>query len=114
MKHWIAVAACLMVAASAPALAQDKAKADEKKAAPAATAPKADEKKAAPAASAPKADEKKAESAKTAPRADEKKKQPTEKQKAQQDKMKACSKEASDKKLKGDERKKFMSTCMKG
>jgi hypothetical protein len=66
MKHWLAVAACVMAAASAPALAQDKAKA------------------------------------------------PTEKQKAQQDRMKACSKEASDKKLKGDERKKFMSTCMKG
>jgi hypothetical protein len=86
MKHWLAVLACVVMAAAAPALAQDKAKADEKKAAPAASAPKADEKKKAP----------------------------TEKQKAQQDKMKACSKEASDKKLKGDERKKFMSTCMKG
>lgn len=42
------------------------------------------------------------------------KKEPSEKQKAQQDKMKACSKEASDKKLKGDERKTFMSGCMKG
>jgi hypothetical protein len=40
------------------------------------------------------------------------KKPPTEKQKAQQDKMKSCSKDASDKKLKGDERKKFMSGCM--
>lgn len=114
MKHWIAVAACLMVAISASALAQEKAKADEKKAAPAATAPKADEKKAEPAKTAPKADEKKADAAKTAPKADEKKKEPTAKQKAQQDKMKACSKEASDKKLKGDERKNFMSTCMKG
>ena len=27
--------------------------------------------------------------------------------------MKSCSKDASDKKLKGDERKKFMSGCMK-
>lgn len=42
------------------------------------------------------------------------KKEPTEKQKAQQAKMKSCSKEASDKKLKGDERKSFMSGCMKG
>jgi len=42
------------------------------------------------------------------------KKEPTAKQKAQQEKMKACSKEASGKKLKGDERKKFMSGCMKG
>ena len=42
------------------------------------------------------------------------KKEPSEKQKAQQEKMKACSKDAGDKKLKGDERKKFMSGCMKG
>jgi hypothetical protein len=42
------------------------------------------------------------------------KKAPSEKQKAQQEKMKACSKEAGEKKLKGDERKKFMSGCMKG
>lgn len=31
---------------------------------------------------------------------------------AQQEKMTACNKEAGDKKLKGDERKKFMSTCL--
>jgi hypothetical protein len=111
MKNWIAAAVCLMLAASHLAFAQDKAKADEKKAAPAATAPKAEEKKAAPAATAPKADEKKA--AKTAKK-EQTKKEPTAKQKAQQEKMKACSKEAGTKNLKGDERKKFMSTCMKG
>ena len=33
-------------------------------------------------------------------------------QKAQQAKMKSCNKEAGDKKLKGDERKKFMSGCL--
>ena len=32
----------------------------------------------------------------------------------QQEKMKACNKEAGDKQLKGDERKKFMSGCLKG
>lgn len=32
----------------------------------------------------------------------------------QQDKMTACNKEASGKSLKGDERKAFMSTCLKG
>lgn len=32
----------------------------------------------------------------------------------QQDKMKSCNKEASDKGLKGDERKTFMSGCLKG
>jgi len=31
---------------------------------------------------------------------------------AQQEKMKACNKEASGKELKGDERKKFMSSCL--
>ena len=33
-------------------------------------------------------------------------------QKAQQEKMKTCNKDAGDKKLKGDERKKYMSTCL--
>lgn len=33
---------------------------------------------------------------------------------AQQDKMKACNAEAKTKELKGDERKKFMSACLKG
>jgi hypothetical protein len=32
----------------------------------------------------------------------------------QQDKMKTCNAQAGDKKLKGDERKKFMSDCLKG
>ena len=32
---------------------------------------------------------------------------------AQQEKMKTCNKEAKDKALKGDERKKFMSDCLK-
>jgi uncharacterized protein YdeI (BOF family) len=87
MKKLIA-AICFMFALSPLALAQDKGKSDEKKAAPAAEKPaKAAEKPA--------------------------KKEPTEKQKAQQEKMKACSGEASQKKMKGDERKKFMSECMK-
>ena len=41
-------------------------------------------------------------------------KKPTAAQKEQQDKMKACNKQASDKKMKGDDRKKFMSGCLKG
>jgi hypothetical protein len=40
------------------------------------------------------------------------KKEPTEAQKAQQEKMKACNAEAGEKTLKGDERKQFMSTCL--
>lgn len=89
MKKLIAVI-CFMLAASPLALAQDKAKGDATKAAPVA------EKSTKDAAKPAKA-----------------KKEPSEKQKAQQAKMKSCSKDASDKKLKGDERKKFMSECLK-
>ena len=32
----------------------------------------------------------------------------------QQDKMKACNKQAGDNGMKGDDRKKFMSTCLSG
>jgi hypothetical protein len=56
---------------------------------------------------APMKDEKKASTKKEAP------KEPTAKQKAQQERMKACNEQASDKKLKGDDRKKFMSSCLK-
>ena len=41
------------------------------------------------------------------------KKEPTAAQKKQQSRMKACNKQASDKKMKGDDRKKFMSDCLK-
>ena len=41
-------------------------------------------------------------------------KAPTEAQKKQQERMTACNKEAGEKKLKGDERKKFMNSCLKG
>ena len=39
---------------------------------------------------------------------------PANKGTAQQEKMKACNKEAGEKALKGDDRKKFMSGCLKG
>lgn len=39
---------------------------------------------------------------------------PADKKAAQQEKMKACNKDAGEKKLKGDDRKKFMSDCLKG
>ena len=42
------------------------------------------------------------------------KKEPSPKQKAQQERMKDCNKQAGEKKLKGDARKKFMSGCLKG
>ena len=45
---------------------------------------------------------------------DKAKKEPSEKQKAQQERMKGCNKQAADKKMKGDERKGFMSSCLKG
>ena len=40
------------------------------------------------------------------------KKEPSAKQKAQQERMKDCNAKAGDKK--GDERKKFMSSCLRG
>lgn len=46
--------------------------------------------------------------------ADAGKKAASPKQLAQQEKMKACNAEAKAKALKGDERKKFMSECLKG
>ena len=49
---------------------------------------------------------------KAAPAAEKAKKEPSEKQKAQQERMKGCNDKAADKK--GDERKKFMSSCLKG
>ena len=41
------------------------------------------------------------------------KKEPSAAQKAQQSRMTACNKQATEKKLKGDDRKKFMSSCLK-
>lgn len=54
----------------------------------------------------------KKDSAKSEAKKDEKK--PSAAQKEQRDKMKACNKQASDKKMKGEERQKFMSGCLKG
>jgi hypothetical protein len=44
----------------------------------------------------------------------EAKKEPTAAQKAQQERMKSCNDQAGAKKMEGDARKKFMSTCLKG
>lgn len=52
--------------------------------------------------------------ASTAFAAEEPKKEPSPAQKAQQEKMKKCNAEASEKKISGDERKKFMSGCLGG
>jgi hypothetical protein len=41
-------------------------------------------------------------------------KEPSAKQKAQQERMRNCNQQASDKKLEGDARKGFMSSCLKG
>ena len=41
------------------------------------------------------------------------KKAPTAAQKRQQERMKDCNRQASDKNMKGDDRKKFMSACLK-
>ena len=42
------------------------------------------------------------------------KKEPSAAQKKQQERMKSCNERAATKKLEGDERKKFMSSCLKG
>jgi serine protease inhibitor ecotin len=64
----------------------------------------AQEKKAEKKAEKPKAEK----SMKDAP-----KKEPTAAQKKQQERMKECNAQAADKGLKGDDRKKFMSGCLK-
>jgi psiF repeat len=50
----------------------------------------------------------------TAFAADHEKKAPSPAQQAQQEKMKTCNADAGKKELKGDERKQFMSDCLKG
>jgi|GEM_PF-120592 len=131
MKKLISVI-CFMFALSPFAYAQDKAKTDDKKAAPAA------EKKAAPAAEKAKkeptekqkAQQERMKDCNAKAKAGDKKGDErksfmgsclkgeeagaSDKQKAQQSKMKSCNKDAGDKKMKGDERKKFMSECLKG
>jgi invasion protein IalB len=42
------------------------------------------------------------------------KKDPSPKQKAQQERMKTCNKQAGENKLNGEARKKFISGCLKG
>lgn len=54
----------------------------------------------------------KAEATKAAPAAEKAKKEPSEAQKKQQERMKDCNAKAEGKS--GDDRKKFMSTCLKG
>jgi hypothetical protein len=103
MKKLIAMA-CFMLAASPLAFAQDKGKDAAPAAAPAKVeAPKVE----APKVEAPKADAPKAEAKKT----EKARKEPTETQLLKQEREKACNAEAADKK--GDERKKFMSACVK-
>lgn len=101
MRKLIAVV-CFMLAASPLAFAQDKGKDDAKKAVPAAEV-KADKgKDAGKKPEKSKGDEKKAVKAK---------KEPSPAQKAQQERMRVCNEQAADKK--GDDRKKFMSACLK-
>jgi hypothetical protein len=47
-------------------------------------------------------------------RKDTPKKEPTAAQKKQQERMKDCNDQAGAKKMEGDERKKFMSSCLRG
>ena len=120
MNKLIAGMCCLMLAGSPLALAQDRGKGDEKKAADVKKEPTEAQKKqqARMKACNEKAGNKKLEG--------DARKQfmssclkgedagPSDKQKAQQDRMKSCNKQAGDKKLEGDARKSFMSSCLKG
>ena len=118
MKQLIA-AMCFMLAAAPMAFAQDKAKDMDKKA-PAATekkAPAAMEKAPSTAVMKGTGEENKSpekasmERPKGVSEGSQKPKEPSAKQKAQQDRMKDCAEKAGDKK--GDEHKKFMSSCLK-
>ena len=106
MRKLIALLCCAMLAAPAPALAQDKAKKEpsEKQKA------QQERMKDCNAKMGDKKgdDRKKAMSSCLKGEADG----PSDKQKAQQNKMKDCNKQAEGKK--GDDRKKFMSGCLKG
>ena len=111
MKQLIA-AICFTLAATPFAFAQDKAKDTDKK------APAAMEKAPSTAVMKGTGEEKKSpekasmERPKGVSEGSQKPKEPSVKQKAQQERMKDCSAKAGDRK--GDERKKFMSSCLKG
>ena len=59
-------------------------------------------------------DKAKTDDKKAVPAAEKAKKEPTEKQKAQQERMKDCNAKAKAGDKKGDERKSFMGSCLKG
>lgn len=114
-----------LLATSPVAVAQDKAKDMDKKAAPAIERSAKDQKQPSDKQKAQQARMKECNAKASAKKGDERQKfmsaclkgetsGATDKQKAQQDKMKACNKQAGDKNLKGDARKEFMSACLKG
>lgn len=109
MKKLIALACLgLLFAASAPVLAgpqQEKMKTCNKDAKEKAL--KGDERKAFMKSCLSNKAEAPTDAMNAAPAAGDKKA-------AQQEKMKTCNKDAKEKALKGAERKKFMSTCLKG
>ena len=110
MNKLIAGLCCLMLMASPLALAQDKAKKE-----PSEAQKKQQERMKECNA---KAGDRKGDDRKTFMSAclggKETAKGPSDAQKKQQQRMADCNKEAGTKKLEGDARKKFMSTCLKG
>jgi hypothetical protein len=115
MNKLIAGLCCLMLATPL-ALAQDKSKAEEKKATKAPTEAQMKQQERMKACNAKAADKKlKGDERKTfmgtCLKGDD---GLSAKQEAQQNRMKDCNKQAGDKKMKGDERKSFMSACLKG
>jgi hypothetical protein len=105
---------CCLLLATAPVMAQDKGKTDEKAKAPSEAQQKQQERMKACNAKAAdknlKGDERKTFMSACLKGDDGL----SAKQEAQQNRMKDCNKQAGDKKMKGDERKSFMSACLKG
>ena len=101
---------CFMVAALPLAFAQDKAKDDTRKAAPAAEVKAGTGKDADKKSEKSKGDEKKVEKAKRE-RTDAQKAN-DDKNKARKERQRTCDKMAKDKKLTSEDRKAFMGDCL--
>jgi uncharacterized protein HemX len=108
MKRLPAVLFCIMLATALVACGQGKDKATtEKKATTQAQSTAPTDKKASAKAQKKAPTDKKASTK-------AQKKAPTQAQKKQQDRLGECNKQASLKNMKGEDRKRFMSSCMGG
>ena len=102
MKRLPAVLSCIVLATTLIACGQDKGKATTEK------------KATAPAQSQAPTQKKESTKAQKKAPAKAQKKAPTQAQKKQQDRTGDCNKQANLKNMKGEDRKRFMSSCMSG